>query len=52
MRFGDVQDISRKETGREKGKKVMLCLEKQMRRISMVNRERRLATVYGVTFTV
>ena len=52
MRFGDVQDISRKEAGTEIKDKALRCLEKQMRWISALSREHRLATIKGVTFMV
>ena len=52
MRFGDVQDTSRKEAGKEIKDMAIRCLEKQMRRISDLNRKHRLATINGVIFTI
>ncbi|MCR5331823.1 MAG: hypothetical protein K6E62_11665 [Lachnospiraceae bacterium] len=52
MRFGDVQDTSRKEAKTEIREMALRCLEKQMRWISELRKELRLATINGITFTV
>ncbi len=43
---------NRKEAGKEIKDMAIRCLERQMRRISDLNRNHRLATINGVIFTV
>ena len=52
MRFGDVQDTSRKEAKTEIKEMALRRMEKQMRWISALGRRNRLATVNGVAFTL
>ena len=52
MRFGDVQDTRKKENRNETRENRTRCFTKLMERLYDTNRDRRVATVGGVTFMI
>ena len=52
MRFGDVQDTRKKETRNERKTTNTRCFMHLMEKMYDANRDRRMATVGGVTFTI
>lgn len=52
MRFGDVQDTRKKENANETRTNNTRCFTKLMEKLYDANRERRMVTVSGVTFTI
>ena len=52
MRFGDVQDTRKNETKENRRDSLKLCFEKQMQKLSELNRSRKMATAFGITFTI
>ena len=52
MRFNDVQDTRKKEARVDRRSSRNLCFEQHMARLADQNRERKIATVGGVTFTI
>lgn len=52
MRFGDVQDTRKKDTGCCRKETCVRKLEKKMEALSAINRSGRMVAVFGVTFTI
>ncbi len=52
MRFGDVQDIRKKERKQDERREFTDRLIKQLERLSFISRDHKLATVNGITFTL